>query len=142
VTETRPANCRQRLRDEGKMYPRSGCDVCGSMFAVPNWRCAHEPAAKPAPMPKDSGPAFPCPDVFRPDGMHVSGGHSGMTLLDWFAGQALPQAIVDYDRLETRGPMSGIAHHPYGCRAMSREQIIAAFAYRLADAMIAEGSRT
>lgn len=24
----RPANCRNRLRDEGKPYPRSGCAVC------------------------------------------------------------------------------------------------------------------
>lgn len=25
----RPANCRNRLRDEGKAYPRSGCASCG-----------------------------------------------------------------------------------------------------------------
>jgi hypothetical protein len=26
--DTRPANCRFRLRDEGKPYPRTGCMVC------------------------------------------------------------------------------------------------------------------
>lgn len=25
----RPLNCRNRLRDEGKAYPKSGCDSCG-----------------------------------------------------------------------------------------------------------------
>lgn len=28
VAADRPANCRNRLRDEGKVYPRSGCDHC------------------------------------------------------------------------------------------------------------------
>lgn len=26
--DARPANCRNRQRDEGKPYPRSGCDHC------------------------------------------------------------------------------------------------------------------
>lgn len=26
--DTRPKNCRQRLQDEGKAYPRSGCEAC------------------------------------------------------------------------------------------------------------------
>ncbi|AMO44242.1 hypothetical protein DSS3P8_184 [Roseobacter phage DSS3P8] len=30
VADTRPANCRERLREEGKSYPRSGCGVCGT----------------------------------------------------------------------------------------------------------------
>ncbi|WP_298983378.1 hypothetical protein [uncultured Roseibium sp.] len=30
--ETRPANCRERLKDEGKPYGRSGCAVCGSLL--------------------------------------------------------------------------------------------------------------
>lgn len=34
VTETvspqLPGECRERLRLEGKMYPRSGCEVCGN----------------------------------------------------------------------------------------------------------------
>lgn len=28
--EKRPANCRNRLRDEGKAYPKSGCLSCGT----------------------------------------------------------------------------------------------------------------
>ncbi|AWY09310.1 hypothetical protein vBRpoSV10_188 [Ruegeria phage vB_RpoS-V10] len=28
--DTRPANCRERLREEGKSYPRSGCGACGA----------------------------------------------------------------------------------------------------------------
>lgn len=37
TTETRPAACRNRLRDEGKAYPRSGCAVCkdGGMRGCP-----------------------------------------------------------------------------------------------------------
>ena len=29
MTETRPANCRFRLQEEGKPYPRSSCQGCG-----------------------------------------------------------------------------------------------------------------
>jgi hypothetical protein len=29
VTDTRPENCRHRLQDENKPYPRSGCAACG-----------------------------------------------------------------------------------------------------------------
>jgi len=37
-SETRPSNCRNRLRDEGKAYPRSGCGHCktGGMTGCPN----------------------------------------------------------------------------------------------------------
>lgn len=30
MTDTRPAECRERLHDEGKPYPRSNCESCGS----------------------------------------------------------------------------------------------------------------
>lgn len=30
LEDTRPSNCRNRLRDEGKAYPRSGCASCGN----------------------------------------------------------------------------------------------------------------
>jgi hypothetical protein len=59
-----------------------------------------------------------------------------MSLRDWFAGQALPSAVGDYERIETRGPNRGEPLMPYGCQAMSREQIIAAAAYKFADAML------
>ena len=28
-TDERPENCRDRLQDEGKPYPKSGCEACG-----------------------------------------------------------------------------------------------------------------
>ncbi|MRX32783.1 hypothetical protein [Aminobacter sp. MDW-2] len=37
-----PANCRNRLRDEGKPYPRSGCASCGSGLMG----CPYEPGAR------------------------------------------------------------------------------------------------
>lgn len=35
--DKRPARCRNRLRDEGKAYPKSGCEVCstGGMTGCP-----------------------------------------------------------------------------------------------------------
>jgi len=37
MTDLRPSNCRNRLRDEGKTYPRSGCAYChdGGLFGCP-----------------------------------------------------------------------------------------------------------
>jgi len=32
VTEVLPTNCRERLRKEGKKYPRSGCFSCGNSW--------------------------------------------------------------------------------------------------------------
>jgi hypothetical protein len=32
--DTRPPNCRFRLRDEGKAYPRSGCLGCGKTITT------------------------------------------------------------------------------------------------------------
>ena len=37
---------------------------------------------------KDGGPAFPTPDTHHPDGQ-IQYGTNGMSLRDWFAGQAL-----------------------------------------------------
>lgn len=43
----RPTNCRMRLRDEGKPYPRSGCQSCergglrGCPFDSTTWRAPH-----------------------------------------------------------------------------------------------------
>lgn len=34
MTDGRPANCRFRLQDEGKAYPRSGCRACGRNIAT------------------------------------------------------------------------------------------------------------
>lgn len=38
VKDTRPANCRNRLRDEGKPYPKSSCYHCGTLL-IPNHAC-------------------------------------------------------------------------------------------------------
>jgi len=32
--EARPANCRFRLHDEGKPYPRSSCTACGKSITT------------------------------------------------------------------------------------------------------------
>ena len=81
------------------------------------------------------GTAFPC------EGGSDSGlfADPGMTLRDYFAASALPQAVLDYDRVEThpndnhKNPLL-----PYATKgAGTRESIIARQAYRYADAMIA-----
>lgn len=51
----KPTNCRNRLRDEGKLYPRSGCAHCkdGGMRGCPFERSTLAPDE--APKAKDSG---------------------------------------------------------------------------------------
>jgi len=39
--DPRPRKCRNRLRDEGKSYPRSGCDACAATIRT-GLRCPHE----------------------------------------------------------------------------------------------------
>ena len=76
MTDTRPLNCRFRLQDEGKAYPRSGCQACGLNLGVGNI----------------------CPKQFgvRPDFSHQPdvAGPGGMSLRDWFAGQALANSDI------------------------------------------------
>jgi hypothetical protein len=67
----------------------------------------------------DGGAAFPVPDVFRPDGHHAMAGWYGMSLRDWFAGQALAGLLADDLRNWTDWP-----DHP------------AIEAYKMADAML------
>jgi len=65
----------------------------------------------------DGGSAFPeaiCSDVSKLYGpgfedAHNAGEFSGMTLLDWFAGKALPGLIG----LESDADLDGIAHDAY-----------------------------
>jgi len=51
-----PSNCRQRLEREGKAYPKSSCDACGTMS--PAWRqcnaALEAEAAQPQPAPAGS----------------------------------------------------------------------------------------
>lgn len=76
------------------------------------------------------GPAFPIP---QRDDERWDGGHpDGMTLRDWFAGQALAGAVANLD-----GPraisdaMSGI----------NPSETLAVGCYAIADAMLAERER-
>lgn len=47
--ETRPANCRFRLQDEGKSYPRSSCSACGKNIATGlGNRCKESPSDRTA----------------------------------------------------------------------------------------------
>lgn len=69
---------------------------------------------------KDGGPAFAY-------GNHEQGGHSGMSLRDWFAGQALA------GHLASLNPTA--EHDPDSAAAFARSS------YRIADAMLAEGSK-
>lgn len=68
--------------------------------------------------PDDGGSAFPRSDERMPDGTGVMMGSSGMTLRDWFAGQAL----------------SGMLHG--GDPDAQHWEVIAAEAFKLADAII------
>lgn len=90
-------------------------------------------AAEPTPavsVPKDGGPAFPRPastdEHSQPCNVFVE--QAGMSLRDWFAGQAL----------------AGISGHLRGALKKENEtthQADARWAYRQADAMLAERDR-
>lgn len=45
MIETRPAECRERLREEGKAYPKSGCRACGANIAT-GLKCKRVPATE------------------------------------------------------------------------------------------------
>lgn len=97
----------------------------------------------------NGGPAFPQLDVVAGE----RDGHGdaieaytvatgGMTLRDFFAAHALPQAVEDYGQPEL-GRVAGQRRDrgnpvlPYASSGtMTREQIIARQAYRYADAML------
>jgi hypothetical protein len=69
----------------------------------------------PKPTINDGGPAFPIADSYCPNGQ-VQYGHNGMTLRDYFAGQAIAGLAIQTD-------LSDVA--------------LANYAWGLADAMIA-----
>ena len=84
---------------------------------------------------EQGGAAFPIPHSDKPGSPECEW---GMSLRDWFAGQALPQAVEDYG---TPGIRSRDDHGnritPYSSKgAGTREQIIARQAYKYADAML------
>ena len=67
----------------------------------------------------DGGPAFPGPSDYNQDGTPVWGGATGMTLRDWFAGQALV----------------GMMANP---EVIVSEEDVARIVYRYADAVLEE----
>ena len=71
--------------------------------------------------PNDGGSAFPHPGYHGIDGKFVDVPHQGMTLRDWFAGQAL----------------AGFCANSVGIGNWSPEGI-AQDAFRIADAMLVE----
>jgi hypothetical protein len=75
---------------------------------------------------KDGGPAFPREAYVNPNGTTIRTGSDGMSLRDWFAGQALTGILgPNYDWFTS------------GDRTGSRAHEAAYFAYSLADAMLA-----
>lgn len=94
----------------------------------------------------DGGPAFPRTLQRWNDSLEQV---EGMSLRDWFAGVALPQAVLDYGEPQA-GSSAGVRRDrgnpvlPYATSipGMKREEIIAAQAYRYADAMLAERERS
>lgn len=84
--------------------------------------------------PDDGGPAFPRPpfvDATRT--LDIRLGSEGMSLRDWFAGMALQGDLASESR-------------DFVCigdkeKGISRHQMLAASAYSLADAMLAERSK-
>lgn len=86
---------------------------------------------------EDGGPAFPVHGGYPGDDPRnqIMGG--GLSIRDWFAGQALEQSILDYDRTTRKGAHENGPVLPYAAKAIgSREDIIARQAYRYADAML------
>lgn len=63
----------------------------------------------------DGGPAFPVLSDFAPNGQLIAGGCYGMTLLDYFAGQALAGIFAADGALDLK--VSEIAADCYGLAA-------------------------
>lgn len=59
--------------------------------------------------PKDGGPAFPRPAVITPQGVYVSESEIGMSMRDWFAGQALAGILASRHYSQTQLAVDGIA---------------------------------
>ena len=60
---------------------------------------------------EDGGPAFPSPTERDPsNGTFIAPGYVGMTLRDWFAGQALSGMLADDDGYSSTSKMSATAY--------------------------------
>jgi hypothetical protein len=90
-------------------------------------------------MDDKTGSAFPSQQGECQDGTWNQTFDPGMTLRDWFAGQALAQSVEDYDRTETGHPAKQgerVLAYATGSHTGTRVEIIARQAYRYADAML------
>ena len=97
----------------------------------------------------DGGPAFPHEPLNRikPNeygGTLVpTGADPGMSLRDWFAGQALQAAVEDYTLRCRSGKEHGKPVLPkFGDTDNGHAVVVAHMAYALADAMIAEREKS
>ena len=72
----------------------------------------------------NGGPAFPRPALFEPSGSLADQGWLGMSLRDWFAGQAISGILgrVEFDDLKDK--------------TVYEEEHFARIAYSIADAML------
>lgn len=77
---------------------------------------------------KDGGPAFPRSD-FHSDTHFTASAQDGMSLRDWFAGQALSGLCAKYGR------------HPRQNYCEEEDLAMAATAYAIADGMLAVRAR-
>lgn len=78
--------------------------------------------------PDDGGPAFPH-SYATPSGPAAYDDHGGMTLRDWFAGQAMSALAEGAGNALVEG------------RAHDVIRLIAGLSYRIADAMVEERAR-
>lgn len=83
---------------------------------------------------KDGGPAFP---QMCADALDIGMVHDGMTLRDWFAGMALQGMVAAMRSDEGAAAYNDIAES----EGLTPPQLVAALAYRYADAVIAEGTK-
>jgi hypothetical protein len=87
----------------------------------------------------DGGSALPTADAYHPSGQ-IAYGRKGMTLRDWFAGQAL-NALVTADSMENHKQLSadGQADGTYFGRSFVCQDYwyeVSQSAYAVADAML------
>ncbi len=82
----------------------------------------------------NGGPAFPEQNIMAHGNMMLAETTPGMTLRDWFAGQALPGYVMDFDQNAT-----GIIDPDYKAPGKTRTygQEVAKRCYAFADAMLA-----
>ena len=85
-------------------------------------------------MSNDGGQAFPTAGTCDADGRLILYGNAGMTLRDWYAGQALAGAIANSDVLAA-------AQETAEKDGKKSKNGLALFCIQIADAMLAERER-